>query len=153
MNHCFISTPPASKQSTHLFEPLTSIYIYWHPDLPLWASVLSYKWSVLCSTLSWRSGVSFFLSILMSHQTVANWLCQVSYCEDWSVDKRVSSQRTLTLTVTPTNSRTTTGWNASASETYGLFTPRIKCKWNQVQMERLSHALSRWYQYLCIYLE
>ncbi len=52
---------PTSKQTTNWSpRPLTSFYTYWHPDLPLWASVLSYRWNVLCSTLR-RSAL--FLSL------------------------------------------------------------------------------------------
>ncbi len=56
---------------------------------------------------------------------VANWLCQASDCEDWPVDKRVSSWRTLTLIVMPTNSifRTRTG---KMEVRVNLMAPRIK---------------------------
>lgn len=85
MNHCFINTPPASKQPTDLFalwlpSTFTDILIS-YCDHQCWVIDEMFK-------LEKQRSVSLSFSILISHQTVENWLCQVSDCEDWPVDKQ-----------------------------------------------------------------
>lgn len=116
---------PTSKQTTNWSpRPLTSFYTYWHPDLPLWASVLSYRWNVLCSTLR-RSAL--FLSLNLDIPSDCGKLI-VSGLWLWRLacwQTRVSSWRTLTLIVMPTNSifRTRTG---KMEVRVNLMAPRIK---------------------------
>ncbi len=83
----------------------TSALLTDNPYLTLWASVLSYRLNVLCSTLSWRRS-ALFLSLNLDVPSDCGklivsglWLWRLA---SWQT--RVSSWRTLTLIVMPTNS-------------------------------------------------
>lgn len=134
---------PTSKQTW----PLASIYIYRHPDIPWWASLLTYRLNVLCSTLSWRRS-SLFFSLSQSWHPIRLWQADcvrfLTVKIGQLTNKSVVSENTdIDCNANKQYPQDKNGLNGSVSESYGLLTPSIK-HWST--SGKAIHMHRCWYQ-------